>query len=145
MIKKTIKYVDFNGVEREEDFYFNLSKSELARMQFEEEGDFGERIRSIIRAKDTSKIMELFEGIILKAYGAKSEDGKHFVKKARDGHLLADDFVTSPAYDELYFELIQDPEKFASFVNSLMPADLAEQVKKMQESGEIPPQLEGLM
>ena len=145
MIKKTIKYVDFNGVEREEDFYFNLSKSELARMQFEEEGDFGEHIRGIARAKDTAKIMELFEGIILKAYGVKTDDGKHFIKKDRDGHLLANDFVTSPAYDELYFELIQDPEKFASFVMSLIPSDLAEQVKKMQESGDVPPQLEGLM
>lgn len=145
MFKKTIKYTDYNGVEREEDYYFNLSKSELARMQFEEEGDFAERIRGIIKAKNTAKVMELFESIILRSYGKKTEDGRHFIKKGPDGRNLADDFVSSPAYDELYFELIQDPEKFANFVNALIPADLAEDVRKMQESGNVPPQLEGMM
>ena len=33
MIKKTIKYVDFNGVERTEDHYFNLTKAEITEMQ----------------------------------------------------------------------------------------------------------------
>lgn len=33
MIKKRIKYTDFNGVEREEDFYFNISKAELVEME----------------------------------------------------------------------------------------------------------------
>lgn len=33
MLKKTIKYVDYNDEEREEDFYFNLTKAELTQMQ----------------------------------------------------------------------------------------------------------------
>ena len=28
MLKKSITYVDYNGVERTEDFYFNLNKAE---------------------------------------------------------------------------------------------------------------------
>ena len=35
MLKKTITYEDFNGVERKEDFYFNLSKAEIMEMQFD--------------------------------------------------------------------------------------------------------------
>lgn len=144
MLKKTIKYTDYNGVEREGDFYFNLTKTELAKMQFREEGDFGDRIRAIIRAKDTTKIMELFESIILDSYGEKAEDGMHFYK-VRDGKRLVDAFIASPAYDEMYFEFIQDPEKFAAFINSILPPDIASNIKKLQESKEIPEEMNGLM
>ena len=34
MIKKTVKYEDFNGVERSEDLYFNLTKTELQNLNF---------------------------------------------------------------------------------------------------------------
>ena len=32
MLKKTITYTDYNGVERTEDFYFNLTRAELMEM-----------------------------------------------------------------------------------------------------------------
>ena len=35
MITKTIKYVDYNGVEREEKFLFNLTKAELMEMEYQ--------------------------------------------------------------------------------------------------------------
>lgn len=132
MLKKTIKYTDFNGTEREEDFYFNLTKSEIARMQFESGGSMSDRIRNIIRAKDTNEIMKIFESIILRAYGKKSEDGRRFMKSEE----ISREFTESPAFDELYFELISDSDKFAAFVNALIPSDLAAEVKKMQDSDE---------
>ena len=33
MLKKTITYVDYNGTERKEDFYFNLSKAEIMEIE----------------------------------------------------------------------------------------------------------------
>ena len=33
MLKKTITYTDYNGSERTEDFYFNLSKAEIMEME----------------------------------------------------------------------------------------------------------------
>ena len=33
MLKKTIKYTDYNGVERTEDFYFNITKAEAIEME----------------------------------------------------------------------------------------------------------------
>lgn len=136
MLKKTIKYVDYNGIERTEDFYFNLSKTELAQMQFREEGDLAERVRGIVKAKNRPAIMQLFDSFIIDSYGEKSEDGRHFIK-VRNGHRLADDFIASPAYDVLYFELINDPEKFADFINHLVPPDLAAELAKMEKSGEL--------
>ena len=32
MLKKTITYTDYNGNSRTEDFYFNLTKTELMKM-----------------------------------------------------------------------------------------------------------------
>ena len=34
MLVKRIKYTDYNGSTREEDFYFNLNKGEIFNMQF---------------------------------------------------------------------------------------------------------------
>lgn len=145
MLKKTIKYTDWNGTERTEDFYFNLTKTELIKMQMEEDGAFADRIRKIIRAKDTIELIKVFESIILKAYGEKSEDGRRFAKVDSNGVPLAQKFIETPAYDELYVEMLSDPEKFAGFINALVPSDLAEEVKKMQESGNVPDELKELM
>lgn len=132
MIKKVIKYTDYNDVEREETFWFNLSKSELSRMALMQDGDMAEKIREMVKAKDTKAIMQIFEDIITKSYGIKSDDGKRFMKSEE----ISRSFVESPAYDELYFELIQDGEKMAAFINALIPKDLAEEAKKLQAEEE---------
>lgn len=132
MIKKVIKYTDYNDVEREETFWFNLSKSELSRMALMQDGDMAEKIREMVKAKDTKAIMQIFEDIISKSYGIKSDDGKRFMKSEE----ISRSFVESPAYDELYFELIQDGEKMAAFISALLPKDLAEEAKKLQAEEE---------
>ena len=47
MIAKTIKYKDFNGVEREEKFFFNLTKAEIAEMELSTSGGMAENIKQI--------------------------------------------------------------------------------------------------
>ena len=49
MLKKTIAYTDYEGVEREEDFYFNLTQSELMVMELSEEGGLKKMMERIIR------------------------------------------------------------------------------------------------
>lgn len=51
MLKKTIKYVDYDGREREDDFYFNLNKAEITEMQMSTQGGFAEYIQKIIKAQ----------------------------------------------------------------------------------------------
>lgn len=122
MLKKTIKYTDFNGMPREEDFYFNLSKAELVEMQLGTTGGFEEYIRKIVAANDIPSIAKIFKDIVLKAYGIKSDDGRRFIKSAE----ISDDFTQTEAYNQIYIELIGDPKKFADFVNGIMPRDLIE-------------------
>ena len=117
MLKKSIKYVDYNGNERQEDFYFNISKPELAEMQVNEEGGMEKRLNEIILAQDLKSSIDVFKKIILLAYGEKSEDGKRFVKSQE----LADAFVQSPAYEELFMELATNEDAAASFINGVIP------------------------
>ncbi len=129
MLKKKIKYTDYNGVERNEDFYFNLNKAELMEMELTTEGGLAERTKRIIDTQDTPKIVEMFKDLIMRAYGEKSEDGKAFIKKDANGKL-ADKFAQTEAYSELFMELATDADAAAKFVNGIIPADLKESVEK---------------
>ncbi len=124
MLKKTITYTDYNGEERTEDFYFNLSKAELMEMEMSTSGGLAEMIERIVAAKDAPAIIKVFKELILKAYGEKSPDGKHFMKQ-RDGVKLADQFAATEAYSQLFMELATDDEKAAEFVNGIIPNDPA--------------------
>ena len=67
MLGENIKYTDYNGVEREEKFYFNLSKAELMEMELGVAGGLSEILKQIIAAQDVPKIMDIFKKLVLKA------------------------------------------------------------------------------
>ena len=54
MISKTIKYVDYNGLEKEETFWFNMSRTDLMRMEASEEGGWEQRLRKTVALTRTS-------------------------------------------------------------------------------------------
>ena len=118
MLKKTITYTDYNGTERTEDFYFNLSKAEITEMEMGIEGGMVEMINKIIAAKDAPAIIAIFKDLILKSYGEKSADGKRFIKSKE----LATAFSQTEAYSDLYMELATNAEEAAKFVNGIVPA-----------------------
>lgn len=120
MLKKTIKYTDYNGNERNEDFYFHLSKAELMEMEMGTTGGLAEMIKRIVAAQDAPAIMKIFKDLILKAYGVKSPDGKRFIKNQD----LIDEFAQTEAYSQLFMELAIDANKAAEFVNGIMPGDI---------------------
>lgn len=117
MYKKVIKYVDYDGNEREEEFCFNISRAELATMELSMDGGMEKYIKTIIAKKNNAEIMRTFTDIIRKSYGVKSADGKRFIKS----EALADEFMQSEAYSELFMELVTDAKAAANFVNGIMP------------------------
>ncbi len=123
MIKKTITYSDYNGNERTEDFYFNLTKAEITKMELSTKGGLAELIQRIVAAQDTPAIIEVFEDLIKRAYGVKTPDGRGFVKRAED----LEAFMSTEAYSELFMELATDADAAAKFVNGVVPADMAKQ------------------
>ena len=124
MLSKNIKYTDYNGVEREETFLFNLSKAELMEMEMGTTGGLAEMIKKIISTQDTPTIMDIFKRIILKAYGEKSADGKHFVKIDNNGVPLSRAFSQTEAYSVLFMELAMNADAAADFVNGIVPQDI---------------------
>lgn len=124
MITKTIKYTDYNGVEREEPFLFNLSKAEIMEMEMGTTGGLAEMIQKIVATKDTPAIIKIFKDLVLKAYGEKSADGKRFVKINDQGVPLSIGFSQTEAYSQLFMELATDADKAAEFVNGIVPADM---------------------
>ena len=127
MLKKTVIYNDYNGVERTEDFYFNLSKAELMEMEMSISGGLTEMIEKIVATKDAPAIIKIFKELVLKAYGEKSADGKRFEKK---NGALAEAFAETEAYSQIFMELATDADKAAEFVNGIMPSDIAKQLPK---------------
>lgn len=117
MLKKKITYTDYNGIERIEDHYFNLTKAEIMELELGTAGGFAEMIQRIVDAQDAPSIIKVFKDLILKAYGEKSPDGKRFIKSKE----ISDAFSQTEAYSQLFMELATDADAAAEFVNGIVP------------------------
>ncbi len=121
MLKKTITYTDYNGAERKEDFYFNLTKAEIMEMEMSISGGLTEMINRIVAAQDAPAIVKIFKELILKAYGEKSADGRRFMKVDENGVPLSINFSQTEAYSQLFMELATDADAASAFVNGIVP------------------------
>lgn len=120
MLKKTITYTDYNGVERTEDFYFNLSKAEVMEVELGTSGGYAEMLEKVVAAQDAPTIIKIFKELVLKAYGEKSSDGKRFIKSEE----LSQAFSQTEAYSILFMELATDDKAASDFVNGIMPTNV---------------------
>lgn len=117
MLKKTINYTDFDGNERSETHYFNLTKAELIEMEMSTSGGVQQLIEKIVEERDGAKIMSFFKDLILRAYGEKSPDGKYF-RKSKE---ISEAFSQTEAYSELFMEIASDAGKATAFVQGILP------------------------
>lgn len=120
MLKKTVTYTDYNGTERTEDLYFNLSKAELAEMELGVTGGFSQMMEKIIAAQDVPSIVKVVKDLILKSYGEKSSDGRRFVKSPE----LSEAFSQTEAYTEVFMELASGAPNMTAFIRGIVPADI---------------------
>lgn len=124
MLKKTITYTDYNGVERTEDFYFNLTKTEIMEMEMGTAGGFSELLVRVVAAKDTPTLIKIWKEFILKAYGERSLDGRQFIKS----EAISTAFAQTEAYSQLFMEMATDADAAARFINGVVPAEMAKQM-----------------
>lgn len=129
MIKKTVTYKDYNGVERTEDFYFNLNKAEVAELEMGTTGGFADMLQKIIDAKDQATIIKVFKDMVLKAYGVKSPDGRRFEKSEK----LREEFVQTEAYSDIFMELAFNTAAATAFVKGIIPSDLDETIRRVSD------------
>ena len=121
MLKKTITYTDYNGVQRAEDFYFNLNKVEVTEMEASVEGGYANFIEKIAKSENLKELIGVIKVLILNSYGEKSADGKRFIKVDANGIPLSKKFEETEAFVELYMELATDANKCSEFVNGILP------------------------
>lgn len=120
MFKDTITYKDFDGQERTETIYFNLTKAEVVFMENSSvDGLFTDYLKSIVESQDNIEIMKNFELLVRKSYGVKSNDGKRFIKSEE----LTDEFMQTNAYSEFVMKLLSDAEYAGKFVNGIIPQE----------------------
>ena len=138
MLAKKVKYTDFDDNEREETFYFNLSKTELMRLQVSADGGLVARITKMLERQDSKEILDTFEWLILTSYGEKSDDGRKF-EKVRDGHKLAEDFKQTNAYEVLFSEVTSDTQRAIDFFNGVIDPSVMKEINAAQKDANVVP------
>ena len=120
MLKKNVIYTDFDGVERKEDFYFNLTEAECLEMEMGVTGGMTKLLQNIIDEKDPKRIVEYMKDLVLRAYGERDPDGKHFMKTPE----IKNRFACSAAYSKIFMEFATDANAAADFARGILPANL---------------------
>ena len=126
MRKETRSYLDWDGNERTEDFYFNLSRAECISLNNKTPGGLGSVLEKIVKANDTGTIQSTFEDLLGRSFGVKSDDGRRLMKGKNQEYFQA--FAETPAYDDLMCDLISIPGYAAEFFNDVIPT---EQIKDL--------------
>ena len=123
MMKKTITYTDYNGIEKTEDFYFNLDMAELTELELSVGGGLSGHLQKITAANDVAEVIQVFKKILLMSYGQKEADGS-FSKSEE----LTKKFTQKAAYSKIFMDLATNPESGADFVMGLFPKDVMDQI-----------------
>lgn len=131
MLRKTVKYTDYNNVERTETLYFNLTKAEISRIQMKEDGNFIEHMQRLLEKRKVEELYLFFEDFVRKSYGEKSIDGSRFIKTPEK----TQDFEWSPAFSEVLMEIVGNPDKMQEFVLGVIPTDMRNSMGKIDVQG----------
>lgn len=136
MFKDTVTYVDYDGVERKETLYFNLSKAEVITLDNSIPGGLGNKMRAVVDSMDNVEIMNYFVKMIELSYGKKSDDGRRFIKSKE----ITEDFMQTEAYSEFFMKLLSDTDFAVRFCEGILPDVPKEEVEKVRkefESGNV--------
>lgn len=135
MIKQTVTYEDFEGNPVEKDFWFHLSKAEIAELQFSQENDTLSSMLESLGDDNVSakQALAVFKEIVALAVGRRSDDGERFIKNDD----IRNAFMQTDAYSELLFDMLQDPKKAVNFINNLMPKSVRSEIKKSYDGKDL--------
>lgn len=129
MLKREIKYEDFDGNEVTDTYYFNLTRSEMIELEVGYKDGLEAALRRIIETNDRQKLIAEFKNLVLLSYGVKSDDGKRFIKSDQ----LREEFTQTPAYDALFMELATNDDAAATFIKGIVPKDFSKEMDKIQD------------
>lgn len=132
MLRKEVEYKDFDGNDRKDILWFHLNEVEITEMDLETSGGLVKYMESIIDTKDVNRLITIFKDLLIRSYGERSMDGKHFYKDDK----IRNEFVSSAAYPVLYMEMVSDANKAVEFINGIVPSNIREQMAKIENTPE---------
>ena len=132
MLRKEVKYKDFDGNDRKDGLWFHLNEVEITEMDLETSGGLVKYMESIIDTNDVNQLIAIFKDLLIRSYGERSMDGKHFYKDDK----IRNEFVSSAAYPVLYMEMVSDADKAVEFINGIVPSNIREQMAKIENTPE---------
>lgn len=142
MITRTVTYTDYDGNTRKEKLYFNLTQFEATEIAVElpdgvteelknEDGDDQTTVAvHLIEKLGNKGVMDFIKKMVLKSYGVKSPDGRRFIKSEE----LTTEFTQTPAFSEFMIKLMTDDNEASSFINGVIPAELAAKIATANNS-----------
>lgn len=150
MYKKTVTYTDFDGNERIEDLYFNLTKTELidfalslpdnvsdSMTENSDNMDTDKAVTKVLSAFRTKSIFKFLQDLILKSYGVRTDEGRRFAKTDSNGMPLANQFKETMAFEAIMDEFTTNDNAAAEFVNRVIPKKIADNMPSSNNIGVI--------
>ena len=124
MVKETVTCEDiFTGEEKTVDLYFHLTEAELALLNLASNNKYAnfDAENPQINIKEN---IELFEKLISKAYGKRTDDGG-FIKNDK----IRDEFLCSPEFSAFLTKFINGEIDVNKFVLGCLPRNISRQME----------------
>lgn len=120
MYKITKKFENLDGVQVSEDFWFNLSKSELMDME-NSDTPMTQTLMNIMREKDHSKLVGYYKDLLVKSFGIR--EGTTYFNKSEE---ISNKFKNHVAFSDIYMDMVTDEtgEKLLAFIKGVFPKDM---------------------
>lgn len=141
MLKRTINYKDFDGKDRVEDAYFNLTKSEMIEFALDLPENVSDTVREKPESMDVNEtalklsdmlgkkgVYNFIKDLVLKSYGIRKDEGRRFAKVDDNGKPLYIEFSQTMAYETIMEEFRTNDIEAAKFIQALIPGDIADKM-----------------
>ena len=126
MFVTTVNYTDFDGHERKETLYFNITESQM-RDLFATDPDFSVKsLNTVMESEDYAEMVRIMKKLMLASYGEKSEDGR-IHKKNKE---IRENFESSAAFEQLMEDVMykEDVDFLKRFFRDVFPKKFSETI-----------------
>lgn len=133
MLKQTVQFTDFDGVNKTKVLYFNLTRVEVIdnldiQREFQDVQDMiGGQTRDL-EMHEIRLILNLVKKLMQMSYGVQRQTQDGDLKFTKKDPNIWQDFTETAVYDAFLMGLFEDVEKAGSFLYGIWPKELLDNV-----------------
>jgi len=132
MYERTFTYKGFDGKTYSDTYNFYLSKADLLEIHLGTFVGLDVLLKQLVETKNGKEIMAIVKEFIMKSVGRVSSDGRRFVRNDE----IREEFLETPAYSELFEELVLDPNKVIEFLSNVTPEEVGSKMRELHAQAE---------